>query len=121
MIITFKDKGLGHNLIYKWDFPKIIDYENYEYSKSCRCPNWDVNHDYKICKVNPNDCFADMDDGIIGFADTPFGLMICHECIVCSKKWKCHYAHWNNLEDFKNHMGLFFFLHKEKYQKFLIK
>lgn len=118
MIIKFKD---SHGS-FRWNLPLIVQYESYEWSPSCECPNArkdGYGYGY-LARYDPIDA---MDDGIVGYAETNMGIMLCHECPHCGTKWRCHPGVFKGREEFARHMGLLFFMDHRKqhrYDKFLV-
>lgn len=118
MIIQFKD---SHGS-FKWRLPLIPQYESYEWAASCECPNAEKDG-YGYGPTAKYDSFDAMTDGIVGYAETNMGIMLCHECPHCGTKWRCHLGLFRSKTDFANDMGLLFFMdhmHQKQYDKFLL-
>lgn len=123
MILTYKDENTGR--VFKWNLPKVNDYENYPYSQMIKCPRWyqrgmEEKHVSGIDNPAKDKFLAEMEDGLVGFADTPMGLMLCHVCTVCGQKWKAHSSYGNDMDTFKEKMAFHFFINQEKYKQFQI-
>lgn len=63
----------------KITIPKIVQWEAYRYEPMCDCPDhasWSLSEPRNF----------DVD----GYADTPYGLMLCCTCRKCGYKFKFH-------------------------------
>lgn len=111
-----------HHKIFHWNLPLIAQYESYKWSASCECPNADKDG-YGYGAYAKYDSWDATNDGIVGYCETQMGIMVCHECPHCGTKWRSHIGYFKDVEEFKEHMGLLFFLDHNKqkrYDKFLI-
>lgn len=72
MIFEFKNE--------KWDLPEILNYEEYNYNRSCRCDECDY---YLLHRFN---------EGIVGYCSTDNGHFICFVCPKCGSKYRYHFS-----------------------------
>lgn len=111
------------NKTYKWNLPLIAQYEAYEYSIMCVCPRT-YNKDVPWHPQRSSyDVKEEIEKGVVGYCDTPSGLMLCYECPICGKKWRCHFTDGVTSQEWKEDVGLMLFLdhdEKKEYDKFLV-
>lgn len=105
------------NHTYTFELPQIAQYDDYQYSAECCCP--ECSRHYR-----PGEWLEHNTEGIQGYCVQNDGsYMLCIECPVCFTKYRYHYVEkWKRIGDkivfdvdyWKHHVALAMYLQNKK-------